>query len=122
MKGKGVPDEDHEEVDSEFVLEDVLHVHDEGVVHVEQDVLLQLDVLELLVVNDNVLPDTLHRKDLAVFIMLHQVNLAKGSFPHHLPYHKVLQLNFLLESGKDEVAASFNCLSVFLLFILFIVI
>jgi len=45
-------------------LEDILHVDDEGVLDVEEDVFLQLDVLKLLVVYDDVLANALHCIDL----------------------------------------------------------
>ena len=42
-------DELHEEVDAELVLEHILHVHEERVVNLAQNILLQLDVLHLLI-------------------------------------------------------------------------
>ena len=53
-------DELHEEVDAELVLEHVLHVHEERVVNLAQNILLQLDVLHLLILQNYVLPDALH--------------------------------------------------------------
>jgi len=57
-------DELHQEVDTVVVLENVVHVNDERVVDAIEDIFLQLDILELLVVNDDVLSDTLHSVDL----------------------------------------------------------
>lgn len=93
-------DEAHEEVDSEFVLEDVLHVDDEGVLHVEEDVLLELDILVLLVVNNNVLPDAFHCENLLGPAVLYQKHLPKRPLPDHSPNDEVLQLRLFLLPGE----------------------
>ena len=41
-------DELHEEIDSVLVLEDVLHINEEGVVDGVEDVLLKFNVFELI--------------------------------------------------------------------------
>ena len=61
-----VLNEAHEEIDSEFVLEHILHVYYEWMLNVEQDVLLQLDVVVLLIINDNIFSDALHSIDVAI--------------------------------------------------------
>ena len=63
-------DEFHDKVDSEIVLEDILHVHDEGMIHLEEDVFLQLYVLKLLILHYDVFSDTFHRKKLFVLLVL----------------------------------------------------
>jgi hypothetical protein len=84
-------DETHEEVDAELVLEDELHVYHEGMLHRVQDVLLQLDVLVLLIVDHDVLPDAFHRVNLPCELMLNQVDLPEGALAHHPQNHEVLQ-------------------------------
>lgn len=63
-------DEFHDKVDSEIVLEDILHVHDEGMIHLEEDVFLQLYVLKLLILHYDVFSDTFHGKNLLVLLIL----------------------------------------------------
>jgi len=60
-----------------FVLEHELHVHEEGVVYSVEDVLLEADVLELLMLEDHVLPDALHGVEAAVRDMLDEEDLAE---------------------------------------------
>ena len=63
-------DEFHDKVYSEIVLEDILHVHDEGMIHLEEDVFLQLYVLKLLILHYDVFSDTFHGKNLLVLLIL----------------------------------------------------
>ena len=108
-------DEVHEEVYSELVLEHILHVHDEGVLHIEQDVFLQFNILKLLIINDNVLSDTLHSIYFVVFVMLNQIYLSESALPNHLPYYKVSELHFFLQSCEYKVTSSLYASPLFLL-------
>jgi hypothetical protein len=101
-------DEVHEEVDSVLVLEHVVHAHDEGVLDRVEDIFLELDVLELLIVDDYVLADALHRIDALRVHVLDQVDLAKGALANHLHDHEVLQAHRRLVglvAREDHVAA-----------------
>jgi len=84
-------DEAHDEVDAVLVLEDELHVDDEGMLNRVEDVLFELDVLPLLIVNHDVLPDAFHGVDLLSDQVLNQVHLAEGTLAHHPEDHEVLQ-------------------------------
>ena len=83
-------DEFHDKVDSEIVLEDILHVHDEGMIHLEEDVFLQLYVLKLLILHYDVFSDTFHGKNLLVLLILDEINFSKGSLAYHPEYQKIL--------------------------------
>lgn len=76
-------DKFHQKINSVFVLEHVLHVDNEWVLDCEQDILLQLDVFILLVVNNNVLPDTFHCINSLSIDVLDEVNLSKCSLAYH---------------------------------------
>lgn len=89
-------DELHEEVDSEFVLKHILHVHNKRVVNIKQNVFLQLYILKLLIINDNVLPNALHCKELIrLLFQLHQEHLPKSALPYHFLNHEVREFNLV---------------------------
>jgi hypothetical protein len=112
-------DEFHEEVDSEFVLEDVLHVYYEGMIHIEEDLFFKFDVIELLIVNNNVFPNALHCIDLVVFGILNEEDFAKCAFANHLLNHEVLQTHIVLPPVEYHITSSLNTLSLLLLCISF---
>ena len=76
-------------------MEDVLHAHDERVLHRKQNVLLQLYVLVLVIINDDIFPDALHGVEHAVVLVLDEEDLPEGALPDHLLYHEVLQLHLV---------------------------
>lgn len=72
----------HQEIDTELVLEYVLHVHQEGVVHLQEDVLLHGDVAQLVVLYDEVLADALHGVESLCLLVLDEEDLTKRSFAY----------------------------------------
>ena len=50
----------HQEIDACLVTEHVVHADDEGVVHLVQDLLLQLEGVHVLILEDHVLSNALH--------------------------------------------------------------
>lgn len=76
-------DKSHNEVNSEFILEDELHVYQEGVVDWKEDVFFKLDVVHLLILNNDVLADTLHCEDVACAGLLHEVDLTECTSANH---------------------------------------
>lgn len=81
----------HDKVDSIFVLEHVLHVHYEGMLNLEQNVLLKLNILKLLIINYYVLSDALHCIDLSRGLVLYKINFPECAFPNHSHNHEVLK-------------------------------
>ena len=55
-----VPDIVHYKIDAVGSLVNKLHLNDEGVVHLEKDELLKLDILQRVAVDNDVFADTLH--------------------------------------------------------------
>ena len=84
-------DKAHDEVDSVFVLEYELHVHNERVLNSVENVFLKLNVLELFIVYNHVLSYTLHGIDCLGRHMLDQIDLAEGTLTHHTHNHEVLE-------------------------------
>lgn len=82
----------HEEVNSELILEDELHVNKEGVLNGIQNIFLQLDVLHLLILQNHIFPDALHGVELLVKLVLHQKYFTESTFANKLSEFKVLQL------------------------------
>jgi len=93
-------DEGHEEVDSEIVLEDVLHVYQEGVVDSIQDIFLELDIFHLLVLKDDILADALHGEELLGAGLLDQEHLPEGTLANHLEQLEVIQLRIVVVTGE----------------------
>lgn len=79
-----------------LVLENVLHVDEEGMVNGVKDVLLQSDVFELVVLQDDILPDALHGVQVLVIDIFNQEDLAKRSLSNHLLHDEVFKLSVLL--------------------------
>jgi len=84
------------------------------VLHVVEDVLLQLKALEEVLVDDYVLADALHGIHLACLAVHGQVDLAEGALSDHLHDLEVLEtdptLVFVL-SSEDQGAALTHGLS-----------
>lgn len=53
-------DEFHEEENTEFVLENILHVYKEGVINGVENIFFELNVIHLLVLNNDVFSNGLH--------------------------------------------------------------
>lgn len=75
----------HDEVNAVGPLEHKLHSHNEGVVHLQQDQFLQLDVLQRVILQDDVLSDALHGEVTLLGRQVHQVDLQQSVNPL-LPY------------------------------------
>jgi len=78
-------DEGHDEKESEFRHEEVLHANQELVLTLKHDVFLQLGVFDLVVFDQNVLPYNFYCVELLVKLELRQKHFAECSFAQH--YH-----------------------------------
>ena len=79
----------HQKVDTVLVLEDVLHINKEWMVHLKKDILLHGYICKLVMFNYKVFPDAFHRvKDFCLF-MLDKEHLTKCSLSDPLFYFKV---------------------------------
>jgi len=54
----------HQEINTPFVLEHILHIDQEWVVNSIENILLHADVSHLVVFQDQVFPDALHRVEI----------------------------------------------------------
>lgn len=73
----------HDEVDAIGLLEDVVHSNDEGVIDLVEDHLLDLQRLNRLVLDDHVLPHSLHRVVLATNVVADQVYFSESALSDH---------------------------------------
>ena len=97
----------HEEVDAELVLEDILHVHQEWVVDLSQNVFFELDVLHLFVFEYYVLSDALHGVELVGLGVLDQEHLTERALADHLSDLEIFKRGGLrLVPGKDGRSAA----------------
>ena len=86
----------HDEVYARIVLEHVLHSHNERMGNVEKNVFFELDIVELLVVNDDIFPDALHRVELPIPVVLDEEDLAESALADHFEDLEVLELGLLV--------------------------
>ena len=97
----------HEEVDTVLILEDILHVDQEGVVDGAQDIFLKLNVFHLFILENDIFADALHREEILRDDVLDKEHLTKCSLAYHLENCKVLQRSRLvLVASKDSVGAA----------------
>ena len=66
-----------EEVNSQLVLENVLHMVHKWMVGLEENLLLDLDVFYLVLLEDDVLIQALHRVNLPVLLIFNQEDFAE---------------------------------------------
>ena len=96
-------DELHDEVDSDWALENVFHVDKEGVVHGAQDISFEVNVVHLIVLQDSVFTDALHRVLLIrIVLVLDEVDLAESAFTKHSDLPKIWELNLVLRPRKNR--------------------
>lgn len=74
-KARSVPDVVHNKIDAVGSLVHKLHLNDERIVHLEEDELLKLDILQRVAVNDDVFADALHRIILLVQRQVDEIHL-----------------------------------------------
>lgn len=92
----------HEEVDTELVLEDVLHIDKEGMIYRPQDILLQLNVLHLLILQNYILPDALHRIQFLSLRVLDEEHFTESTLANHFADLEIFELGRLrLVSGEN---------------------
>ena len=72
-------DEVHDKVNAVRLLEDVVHANDEWMVDLVQDELLNLERLDGLMLDDDILADNLHRVELVLPLVPHEVDFAEGA-------------------------------------------
>jgi hypothetical protein len=86
-------DKAHHEEDLLVRLEHVLHADQEGVVRLEQDVLLKLGALNLVVVDDHVFAQRLHRVVLAIVLLFYEEYLSEGAAADDLDEVETLKVH-----------------------------
>ena len=77
-------------------LEDIVHSHQERMVCLEEDFLLELGAFYLVVVDDDVLPETFHGVYLLVALLLHQEHLPEAPPPNDFPNDEILETDRLV--------------------------
>ena len=104
----------HEEVETVVVLEDVVHLQDELVVRLKEDVFLVLCVLDLLFVNEHVFVDSLHCVQLSCELIRNEEHLAEGALVNDLDDLEVLQFSLLCIASMccqaGGLSSVFDCL------------
>lgn len=99
-------DKFHQEVDAVLVLEHVLHVNQERMVNLAEDVLLKLDVLHLFVLEDDVLADDLHGVRLLGRLVLNKEDFAECSLTYHLLYGEIRQRGGRIVFAREQGCGS----------------
>jgi len=84
-------DEFKEEVDSEIILEDIIHAKEEGMVGLEENVSFIIGVLDLALLDENILSDSLHSIKTSCGLHLNEEHLTEGSFVDYFEDLKVIE-------------------------------
>jgi hypothetical protein len=98
----------HNEENFLVCLENVLHTHQEWVISFQQNILLQKCTFDLIVIQNDVLSETLHCIDRLVGDLLHQEHLSKTTSANDTLYLEIFKIDFLLilVSLKHSVGSS----------------
>jgi len=99
-------DEVHHEINSEFVLENILHINQELVLNGVQNLLLQLDILNLLVLDNDIFTDTLHGVEFVSFSILNKEHFSESTLTEHLTDLEVFQLRIILSLVENVSTTS----------------
>lgn len=87
----------HDEVEFVGSLEGIGESDEEGVVDVLQDHLLSLGVLNLVLFDDIILVNTLHREQFLRVLLLNQQHRSKGTLTKHDLGHEIIDGHFFLQ-------------------------
>mmetsp|Transcript_42273 Transcript_42273/g.40497 ORF Transcript_42273/g.40497 Transcript_42273/m.40497 type:complete len:264 (-) Transcript_42273:562-1353(-) len=88
--------ESHHEEYFLLCLEHIVHSHQERMVCLEKDLLFELGTFYLIVVDDDILPETFHGIHLFAALLLHQEHLTKASSPNDFPNDEILEADLLV--------------------------
>lgn len=94
--------ERHDKVESKVVLEEVVHSYEERMVALEHDVLFEDCAVNLILLNQNVLSDTLYSIQSLIALHLSKEHLTKGSSANDHEELEVLECNLLLHSASPS--------------------
>ncbi len=67
----------HKEIDTVLFLEDIIHADEEGMSHLQEDLLLKTEVFKLFIIDDDVFPNTFHGINLLLLVMLNQEHFTE---------------------------------------------
>lgn len=101
-------DELHQEVDTVLILEDVLHVDQEWVIDLAQDVFLQLDVLHLLILENDILANDFHGEQLLGSNLLDKEHLTEGTLADQFANLEVLQRDLSVLRASENSSSTTN--------------
>jgi len=101
-------DELHQEVDTVLILEDVLHVDQEWVIDLAQDVFLQLDVLHLLILENDILANDFHGEQLFGSNLLDKEHLTEGTLADQFANLEVLQRDLSVLRASENSSSTTN--------------
>lgn len=96
----------HHKVDSEFILEHILHVDKELMLDGVKDLLLKLNILNLFIFNDNVLADALHCIEFIGVTILDKEDLTESTLTKHLTDLEVFQFGIILTTVEHLLTTS----------------
>ena len=114
-------DEFHEEEDAILILENVIHTHNEGMTNVIENVLLELKRIHLLVLNNDILSNTLHGINLAGLAMFDLKDFSKGTFTHDPEKQEIVERGILGLFLFEDEFGYILCNALFYLIFLFVI-
>lgn len=99
-------DKMHHKIDSELILEHIVHANEELVFDCVQDLFLKLNVFKLLILKNNIFTDTLHSIKFLGFSVLDKENFSESTFTEHFTDFEILKLGVILLSVKHISATT----------------
>ena len=98
--------ENHQEIDPEIVLEHILHVDQEGMVNLIENIFFEIDVLHLVVLQDKILSDTLHGEQFTGSLLLNKEHFAESSFANQFLDLKIFKPRIALLPRVQSFSAA----------------
>ena len=81
----------HDKVDPKSLSEHMLHGDDEGMLHLNQDELLNFETFKRVVVDHHIFSNTLHCVYLLILLVLDEIHFSKGASANELEDLKVVK-------------------------------
>lgn len=88
--------ESHDKEDLGLGLEDIVHADKERMVGLHKDLFLELGAFYLIIVENHVFSQTLHRVNLLAVLLFNEEDLTKASSSNDLPDHEVLKRHLMI--------------------------
>lgn len=102
----------HQEVNSEVVLEHIIHAHDEWVLHVVKNVLFKLKTIKEVLVDNDIFSNSFHGIDFLGNAVLNEEDFTESALTNHFLDLEILEFDlrffYIALTCEDQGAALFH--------------